>query len=69
MIIMTIRPKSIALQADKLRKRASDAGALASVFEKSALQPKPNLLRCKTIVKIVIFNVKNNTPAELTEYA
>ena len=39
------------------RAHAAEVGALPQVFEKSATEPKPNLLRCKNIVKIVTFNV------------
>ena len=51
-------PNLIALHVGKQGKHFVEVGAQAQVFQKIATEPKPYLLRCKNIVKIVTFNVK-----------
>ena len=37
---------------------SADIGVLAPELKKSTIEPRPNLLRCKSIVNIRIFNVR-----------
>ena len=48
----------IARRAGKKGARPAEVGALASVFEKSATELKPKLLKCKQTIQIAIFNVR-----------
>ena len=49
----------IALRAGKKGARPAEVGALASVFEKSATEPKQSkLLKCKQTLQIATFNVR-----------
>ena len=45
--IQNIRPNHIALHVGKQAVHSAEVGALDPVFEKSAIEPKPNLLKCK----------------------
>ena len=56
----TTCPNRIALRAGKKRVCPVEIGALAPVFEKSAtvLKLKPKLLKCKSIIQIVTFNIR-----------
>ena len=64
-IIMThiqiIYPNRIALCAGKKGVRPAEVGALALVFEKSAteLKQKQKFTKCKSIIQIATFNVRN----------
>ena len=49
----------IALRAGKKGARPAEVGALASVFEKSATELNQKLLKCKQIIQIATFNVRN----------
>ena len=48
----------IALRAGKKGAHPNEVGALASVFEKSATEPKQKLLKCKQTIKIATFIVR-----------
>ena len=48
----------IALRAGKKGVRPAEVGALASVFEKSATEPKQKRLKCKQTIQIATFNVR-----------
>ena len=48
----------IALRAGKKGARHAEVGALASVFEKSAIELKLKLLKCKQTIQIATFNVR-----------
>ena len=55
----TTCPNRIALRTGKKEARPAGAGALASVFEKSATELKQQkLLKCKHTVQIATFNVR-----------
>ena len=64
-LIHAVRPDRTTLDAGKQKVFSADFTALALVFEKSAPDAKPNLLRCKIIVNRAVFNVKTviNKPA------
>ena len=53
-------PNCIALSAGKKGTRLAEVGALALLFKKSAteLKLKQKLLKCKSTIKIAIFNVR-----------
>ena len=61
-------PNHIALCTDK-GVCSAEVGTLVLVFEKSAAEPKSNLLKCKSIVNIVIFNVRTLNTIELMAFA
>ena len=66
--IHNIRPKGIEPHIDKQEARFAEMGTLNRVFKKSALEPKPKLLKCKNLVDMVIFNVRRlNTINQVTE--
>ena len=57
-LTQTISPNCIALHAGKQRTHSAEVGALAPVFKISASELKQKLLKCKSMVHIVILNVK-----------
>ncbi len=61
----TTCPSCIALRAGKKWVRPPEVGALDPVFEKSAteLKQKQKLLKCKSTIQIVTFNVRNGITA------
>ena len=66
----TTCPNHIALPASKKGGRPAEFGALASVFEKSATEPKvkQNLLKCTRTIQIATFNVRTlNRLRQLSE--
>ena len=48
----------IALRAGKKGAHPAEVGALASVFEKSAIELNQKLLKCKQTIQIATFNVR-----------
>ena len=48
----------IALRSGKKEAHLAEVGALASVFEKSAIELKQKLLKCKQTIHIATFNVR-----------
>ena len=56
-LIQIIYTNHIVFHLGKQGAHSAKAGALTLVFKKSATEPKLNLLRCKSIVNIVTFNI------------
>ena len=61
-LTQTICPNCSTLRTGKNEVRSVELGALAPVFEKPAtelkVKPKQKLLKCKSTVHILIFNVR-----------
>ena len=57
-LIQTILVNYIAHQMGKQGTHSAEVGALVPVSERSATEPKPNILRCKNIVNIESFNIR-----------
>ena len=61
-LIQTMHSNCIALHVGKQRVCSAEVEALAPVFKKSVTKTKPNLLRCKNTVNIVVnFNIRRLT--------
>ena len=54
----TTGPNCITLYACKKGARPAEVEVLASVFEKSAIELKQKLLKCKRTIQIVTFNIR-----------
>ena len=64
----TICPNRIALCTGKKGVRPAEVGALAAVIEKSAIELKQKLLKCKRTIQIATFNIRTlNKTGQLPE--